>query len=60
MEDKWPHNNQVDDFRPKKTEDEQQRDQLGPRGVRGKSDSAKMTPQRKKKTPDNAEGGHTA
>lgn len=60
MDDRWPAVNQVDDFRPKQTEDEQQREQLGPRGVPGKADPAKMTPQRKKKTPDNAEGGHTA
>ena len=60
MEDKWPAINQVDDFRHRQTEDDQQREKLGPRGVPGKPDPAKMTPQRQKKTPNNAEGGHTA
>ncbi|CAM5457116.1 putative protein OS=Afipia felis OX=1035 GN=BN961_00360 PE=4 SV=1 [Afipia felis] len=60
MEDKWPRIDQVDDFRQKQTEDEQQRAELGPRGVPGKADPAKMTPQNKKNTPENAEGGHTA
>ena len=45
---------------PRKTEDDIQREQLGPRGVRGAPDPAKMTPQRKKKTPANGDPGHTA
>jgi len=42
------------------SEDEMQREQLGPRGVPGKPDPAKMTPQREKKTPQNVDPGHTA
>jgi hypothetical protein len=36
---------------PDFTEDDIQREQLGPRGVPGAPDPAKMTPQREKKTP---------
>ena len=42
---------QMDDCQPRQSEDDQQREQLGPRGVPGKPDPAKMVPQRKKKTP---------
>jgi hypothetical protein len=42
------------------SEDDMQREQLGPRGVPGKPDPAKMTPQREKKTPQNVDPGHTA
>ena len=42
------------------SEDDTQREQLGPRGVPGKPDPAKMTPQREKKTPKNVDPGHTA
>ena len=42
------------------TEDEMQRAKLGPRGVPGQPDPARMTPQRKKKTPDTVDPGHTA
>ncbi|MGY3450852.1 hypothetical protein [Bradyrhizobium sp. USDA 4353] len=45
---------------PDRSEDDIQRDQLGPRGVPGGEDPAKMTPQREKKTPDDADPGHTA
>lgn len=45
---------------PPQTEDDIQREQLGPRGVPGQSDPAKMTPQRKKKTPENLDPGHTS
>jgi len=45
---------------PAKFEDDIQREQLGPRGVQGKEDPAKMTPQREKKTPKNFDPGHTA
>jgi hypothetical protein len=51
---------QLDDGRPKKSEDDQQRELFGPRGVLGQPDPAKMVPQRKKKTPTNFEPGHTA
>jgi hypothetical protein len=46
---------------PAFSEDDIQRAQLGPRGVPGQPDPARMTPQRAKKTP--AEGdfdGHTS
>jgi hypothetical protein len=43
------------------SEDDIQREQLGPRGVPGKADPAKMTPQRDKKTPaEGAFDGHPA
>jgi hypothetical protein len=41
----------VKDREPRKSEDEIQREQLGPRGIPGKESPAKMTPQREKKTP---------
>ncbi len=55
-----PNNGPVNDGQPRPSEDDVQRDKLGPRGVRGKSDPAKMTPQREKKTPKNIDPGHTA
>ncbi len=51
---------QVDDGRPRQSEDDQQREQFGPRGVLGKPDPAKMVPQRRKKTPTDFDPGHTA
>jgi hypothetical protein len=45
---------------PDRSEDDIQRDQLGPRGVPGGKDPAKMTPQREKKTPEHVDPGHTA
>ena len=45
---------------PEKSEDDIQREKFGPRGVPGKPDPAKMTPQREKKTPNNVDPGHTA
>ena len=43
------------------TEDQLAREHLGPRGVPGAPDPAKMTPQRKKKTPEAGDfDGHTA
>jgi hypothetical protein len=43
------------------TEDEMARRKLGPRGVPGAPDPAKMTPQRQKKLPESgAFDGHTA
>ena len=44
----------------RQTEDDMQREQLGPRGVPGAPDPARMTPQRRKKTPDDADPPHTA
>jgi hypothetical protein len=43
-----------------KTEDEMQREQLGPRGVPGEPDPARMTPQQKKNMPLDPDDGHTA
>ena len=45
---------------PEFSEDDIQRAQLGPRGVPGAPDPAVMTPQRKKKTPDNIDQGHVS
>ncbi len=43
------------------SEDDQARERLGPRGVPGEPDTAKMTPERKKKTPEVGDfDGHTA
>jgi hypothetical protein len=48
-----------EDDRP--TEDDLARQKLGPRGILGQPDTAKMTPQRKKKTPEVGDfDGHTA
>lgn len=48
-----------DDDRP--TEDDIQREKLGPRGVPGEPDPARMTPQSKKETPEVGEfDGHVA
>jgi hypothetical protein len=51
---------QIEDRRPKKTEDDLQRELFGPRGVLGQPDPATMVPQRKKKTPTDCDPGHTA
>jgi hypothetical protein len=51
---------QLDDGLPRKTEDDIQRELLGPRGVPGKPSPAKMTPQRAKKTPKYADPPHPA
>src|SRR5437762_5970047 len=51
---------QLDDGRPRQSEDDMQRAQFGPRGVLGQPDPAKMVPQRKKKTPTDFDPGHTA
>lgn len=45
---------------PEKSEDDIQREQLGPWGVPGKESPGEMTPQREKKTPKNLDPGHTA
>lgn len=51
--------NPNEDERP--TEDDIARQKLGPRGVPGGEDTAKMTPQREKKTPKSGSfDGHTA
>jgi hypothetical protein len=51
---------QIDDGRPRQSEDDIQREQFGPRGIPGKPDPAKMVPQRKKKTPSEFDPGHPA
>jgi hypothetical protein len=51
---------QLDDGKPRQSEDDMQREQFGPRGVPGKPDPAKMVPQRRKKTPSDFDPGHTA
>ena len=46
---------------PSLSDDDFQREQFGPRGVPGKPDPAKMTPQRAKKTPTQGDfDGHTS
>jgi hypothetical protein len=42
------------------SEEDLQREELGPRGVPGKESPTKMTPQREKKTPKDVDPGHTA
>jgi hypothetical protein len=49
----------INGVEPDKTEDDIQREQLGPRGVPAGADPAKMTPQREKKTPAKSDPGHT-
>lgn len=45
----------------RETEDQMARRKLGPRGVPGAPDAAKMTPQREKKLPQEGDfDGHTA
>jgi hypothetical protein len=45
---------------PEFSEEDIQREELGPRGVPGKEDPAKMTPQQEKNTPKKVDPGHTA
>jgi hypothetical protein len=45
---------------PSFSEEDLQREELGPRGVPGKDSPTKMTPQREKKTPKDVDPGHTA
>jgi hypothetical protein len=53
-------NGQLDDGKPRLTEDDIARAQLGPRGVPGQPDTAKMTPQQEKNMPKDIDPGHTA
>jgi hypothetical protein len=50
----------INGVEPNESEDDIQRKQLGPRGVPGVPDPAKMTPQSGKETPENVKPGHTA
>jgi hypothetical protein len=43
---------------PSFSEDDIQREQLGPRGIPGKESPTRMTPQREKKTPGDVDQGH--
>ena len=45
---------------PEFSEEDRQREKLGPRGVPGKEDPAKMTPKQEKNTPKKIDPGHTA
>ncbi len=53
-------NGQLDDGLPRPSEDDLQREQLGPRGVPGQPDPLRMTPQRASKTPKHIDPGHTS
>ena len=50
----------INGVEPGRSEDDIQREEIGPRGVPGKESPAKMTPQREKKTPKDVDPGHTA
>jgi hypothetical protein len=52
-------NGQLDDGKPRLSEDDITRALLGPRGVPGKPDTAKMTPQQEKNMPKYVDPGHT-
>ncbi|MBN9148237.1 MULTISPECIES: hypothetical protein [unclassified Nitrobacter] len=51
---------QLDDGKPRLSEDDIQREKFGPRGVPGQQDPARMVPQQEKNTPKNIDPGHTA
>jgi hypothetical protein len=53
-------NGQLDDGKPRLSEDDIARARLGPRGVPDGPDAAKMTPQQEKNMPENVDPGHTA
>jgi hypothetical protein len=53
------HARSINGREPDFSEDDLQREELGPRGVPGKESPAKMTPQREKKTPKDVDQGHT-
>ncbi|WP_342741127.1 hypothetical protein [Bradyrhizobium sp. B117] len=48
----------INGVEPERSEDDIQREELGPRGVPGKASPAKMTPQREKKTLKHVDFGH--
>jgi hypothetical protein len=50
----------INGVEPERSEDDIQREQLGPRGVPERESPAKMTPQREKKTPKDVDPGHPA
>jgi hypothetical protein len=45
---------------PAFSEEDMQREQFGPRGIKGAPDPAVMTPQREKKTPSHIDQGHVS
>ena len=51
---------QLNDAEPRLSEDDIQREELGPRGVRGQPDPAKMVPQQEKNMPKAIDPGHTS
>ena len=53
-------NGQLDDGKPRLSEDDIQRAKLGPRGVPGAPDHARMTPQQAKNFPNYVDPGHVA
>jgi hypothetical protein len=53
-------NGQLEDGKLRLSEDDIARALLGPRGVPGKPDTAKMTPQQEKNFPKYTDPGHTA
>ncbi len=53
-------NGQREDGKPRLSEDDITRALLGPRGVPGKRDTVKMTPQQEKSFPKYRDPGHTA
>ncbi|MBR0908250.1 hypothetical protein [Bradyrhizobium liaoningense] len=50
----------INGVEPERSEEDIQREELGPRGVPGRESPTKMTPQREKKTPKDVDPGHTA
>ncbi|WP_164940634.1 hypothetical protein [Bradyrhizobium zhanjiangense] len=50
----------IDGVAPDKTEDDIAREQLGPRGVLGAPNPARMVPKVEKNTPKHIDPGHTA
>jgi hypothetical protein len=52
-------NGQLDDGKPRLSEDDMTRALLGPRGIPGKPDTARMTPQQEKNMPKYVDPGHT-
>jgi len=57
LADRWY---QLDDGKPRLSEEDIQRAMFGPRGVLGQPDPARMTLQRRKKTPTIIDPGHSA
>lgn len=51
---------QLEDGKPRLSEDDIARAELGPRGVPGQPDTAKMTPQQRKNIPNYIDPGHTS